>query len=135
MLGRAKKKKTELDVRSRSKLLKAVRLRMATSALAISAGIVMVLFVCWKGGEYLLDQCVYTNPSFAIARIDIQSDGIIPREQIRAWANVREGQNLLALDLARIKRDIELVPLIESASIERILPRQLVIRVREREPI
>jgi cell division septal protein FtsQ len=138
MLGRGKKKKEQqwlLDVRARSKLLKAVRLRMAAGALAISAGIVLVLFVCWKGGEYLLDQCVYTNPSFALDRIDIQSDGIIPREQIRAWANVREGQNLLALDLPRIKRDIELVPLIESASVERILPRQLVIRVREREPI
>jgi hypothetical protein len=138
MLGRSKKKKEQqwlLDVRSRSKLLKAVRLRMAAGALAISASIVLVLFVCWKGGEYLLDQCVYTNPSFAIDRIDIQSDGIIPREQIRAWANVRAGQNLLALDLPRIKRDIELVPLIESASLERILPRQLVIRVREREPI
>jgi hypothetical protein len=138
MLGRSKNKKEQqwlLDVRSRAKLLKAVRLRMATSALAISAGIVLVLFICWKGGEYLLEQCVYTNPSFAMDRIDIQSDGIIPPEQIRAWANIHEGQNLLALDLQRIKRDIELVPLIESASVERILPRQLIIRVREREPI
>src|SRR5204862_4801699 len=108
---------------------------MAVSALAISAGIVLVLFVSWKGGEYLLDQYVYTNASFAIERIEIQTDGIIPIEQIRAWANVRNGQNLLALDLARIKRDLELVPLVESAAVERILPRQLIIRVREREPI
>src|SRR5947209_4391651 len=139
MWGRGNKKKFErqwlLDVRSRSGLLKALRLRMAVSALAISAGIVLVLFVSWKGGEYLLDQYVYTNPSFGVERLDVQSDGIIPIEQIRAWANVKIGQNLLALDLARIKRDLELVPLIESASVERILPRQLIIRVREREPI
>jgi hypothetical protein len=124
-----------LDVRSRSGPLKAVRLRMALSALAISASIVLALFVSWKGGEYLLDQYVYTNPSFAIERIDLQTDGIIPTEQIHAWANVKIGQNLLSLDLARIKRDIELVPLIESASVERFLPRQLIIRVHEREPI
>ncbi len=139
MWGRGKKNKFErqwlLDVRSRSGPLKAVRLRMAISALAISAGIVLALFVSWKGGEYLLDQYVYTNPSFAIDRIDIQSDGIIPVEQIRAWANVKHGQNLLALDLARIKRDLELVPLIDSASVERVLPKQLIIRIREREPI
>lgn len=139
MWGRGKSKKFQrqwlLDVRSRSGPLKAVRLRMAVSALAISAGIVLVLFVSWKGGELLLEQYVYTNPSFAIERIDLQTDGIIPMEQIRAWANVKVGQNILSLDLARIKRDLELVPLVESASVERLLPRQLVIRVREREPI
>jgi hypothetical protein len=139
MWGRSKSKKLErqwlLDVRSRSGPLKALRLRMAVNALAISSGIVLVLFVSWKGGEFLVDQYVYTNPSFAIDQIDLQTDGIIPLEQIRAWANVKKGQNLLALDLPRIKRDLELVPLIESASVERILPRRLTIRVREREPI
>jgi cell division septal protein FtsQ len=139
MWGRGNKKKLErqwlLDVRSRSGPLKALRLRMAVTALAISAGIVLVLFVSWKGGAYLLDQYVYTNPSFAIERIDLQTDGIIPTEQIRAWANIKIGQNLLSLDLARIKRDLELVPLVESASVERLLPRQLIIRLREREPI
>jgi cell division septal protein FtsQ len=139
MWGRGTKKKFErqwrLDVRSRSGPLKALRLRMAANALAISAGIVLVLFVSWKGGEYLLDQYVYTNPAFGIEQLDLETDGIIPLEQLRSWANVHPGQNLLALDLAGIKRDLELVPLIESASVERILPRQLIIRVREREPI
>lgn len=124
-----------LDVRSRSKPMQAVRLRMAASALAISTGVVLTLFVCWKGGEYLLDRCVYTNPNLAVRQISIQTDGIIPPEQIRAWSSVREGQNLLALDLPRIKRDLELIPLIESASIERRLPGELVVRVREREPV
>ena len=73
MWGRGNKKKFKrqwlLDVRSRSGPLKAVRLRMAASALAISTSIVLVLFVSWKGGAYLLDQYIYTNPSFAIDRM------------------------------------------------------------------
>ena len=129
MWGRRNKKKADrqwlLDVRSRSGPLKALRLRMAASALAISTGIVLVLFVSWKGGEYLLDRYVYANPAFAVEDLDVQTDGIIPIEQLRYWANVKPGQNLLRLDLARIKRDLELVPLIESASVERILPRHL----------
>ena len=124
-----------LDVRSRAKPLQAVRIRMALSALAISTGIVLVLFVCWKGGEYALDRLVYTNPTLSVAQVRIDTDGIIPIEQILAWSNVRKGENLLALDLPRIKRDLELVPLIESATVERILPRDLVVTVREREPI
>jgi hypothetical protein len=108
---------------------------MAASALAISAGVVMTLVVCWKGGEFLLDRYVYTNPALGIQRIQISTDGIIPVDQIRRWANVREQQNLLGLDLARIKRDLELVPLIEAATVERVLPGDLIVRVRERQPI
>jgi hypothetical protein len=138
MFGKTRKKlerQWKLDVRSRAKPLQALRLRLALSALAISTGIVLALLLCWKGGEYALDRFVYSNPTLSIAQIQIETDGIIPIEQIRAWSNVKNGQNLLALDLAQIKRDLELVPLIESASVERILPRDLIITVREREPI
>jgi cell division septal protein FtsQ len=104
-------------------------------ALAISSGLICTLFVVWKGGEWLLNHYVYTNPSFAIEQLEIETDGIIPPEVLRRWANVRKGDNLLALDLTRIKRDLELVPLIESASVERYLPRKLKLRIAEREPI
>lgn len=132
---RKSERQWSLDVRSRSKPLQALRLRMAAGALAISTGVVLTLFVCWKGGEYVLEQCIYTNPNLAVQRITVVTDGIIPEAQIAAWANVRNGQNLLALDLARIKRDLELMPLIEAASVERVLPGELILRLREREPI
>jgi len=54
---------------------------------------------------------------------------------LRRWANVKTGQNLLALDLARVKRDLEMVPIIATVSVERILPRKLCIRVTEREAV
>lgn len=139
MLGRKDKKKRErqwmLDVKGRSGPVKLLRIRMAAGALAISAGVVLALFIAWKGGEYALERFLYSSPAFAIDKLEIQSDGIIPLEQIRIWASVKVGDNLLNLDLGRIKRDLELVPLIESATVERVLPRHLIVRVREREPI
>jgi cell division septal protein FtsQ len=48
---------------------------------------------------------------------------------------VKLGQNLLALDLAWVRRDLELVSLIQSASVERVLPHTLRVRVIERTPI
>ncbi|MBU6399807.1 MAG: FtsQ-type POTRA domain-containing protein, partial [Verrucomicrobia bacterium] len=56
-------------------------------------------------------------------------------DQIRGWAGVRPGDNLWALDLLRIKRDLELVPLIKEAAVERVLPNRLNLRVTEREPV
>jgi hypothetical protein len=67
--------------------------------------------------------------------LDIQTDGVISVEQLRRWAGVSTGQNLFALDLVRVKRNLELAPPIQSASVERILPRTLRIRIFERDPI
>ena len=78
---------------------------------------------------------VYENKAFAIEEIDVQTDGVISVDQLRRWAGVKPEENLLALDLARVKRDLELVPLVQSVSVERILPHTLRIRVTEREPI
>ena len=42
---------------------------------------------------------------------------------------IKPGDNLLALDLAKVKRDLEMTPLIESASVERVFPHGLRILV------
>jgi len=65
----------------------------------------------------------------------VQTDGVIAVDQLRRWAGVKGGENLMALDLGRVKRNLEMVPMVQSVSVERILPRTLRIRVLEREPL
>jgi cell division septal protein FtsQ len=89
----------------------------------------------WKGSEWLLRKYAYENQAFAIRSLAIETDGVLSAEQIQTWAGVRLQDNLLALNLARVKRDLELVPAIEAVAVERVLPRGLRIRVTEREPI
>jgi len=103
--------------------------------MGICALVFACLFVAWRGSELLLRRTIYENKAFAIRRIQVETDGVLSPEQICAWAGVRSEANLMALDLARVKRDLELVPAIESAAIERILPSTLRLRVIEREPI
>jgi len=124
-----------LDVKLRSSQLRAARARMAALALGVVFATVFGLYLFWRTGEWALNRFVYESKSFAIQGIDVQTDGVVANEQLRRWAGVKLGDNLLALDLARVKRDLELVPVIQSASIERILPRTLRIRIFEREPI
>jgi cell division septal protein FtsQ len=54
---------------------------------------------------------------------------------LRRWSGAKLGENLIALDLASVKRNLELVSSIDSVSVERILPRTLRIRVIERQPV
>jgi cell division septal protein FtsQ len=124
-----------LDVKLRSSKVRAARTRAAAVALGACFGTVFGLFILWRTGEWALNRFVYENPAFAIQEIDAQTDGVIAVEQLRRWMGVKPGQNLLALDLARVKRDLELVPLVHSASVERILPHALRVRVIEREPL
>jgi cell division septal protein FtsQ len=124
-----------LDVKLRSSQVRAARVRMAAVALSVVFSTVLGTFLLWRGGEWALNRLVYENKAFAIEGIEVQTDGVLPVEQLRRWAGIKAGQNLLALDLARVKRDLELGSLVQTASIERILPHTLRIRITEREPI
>jgi cell division septal protein FtsQ len=124
-----------LDVKLRSDRVQASRMRLALLALMVPAVTVLALYLVWRIGEATLNVFVYENPDFAIQQIDVQTDGVIAPEQLRRWTGVKLGANLIALDLASVKRNLELVSLIDSVSVERVLPRTLKIRVTEREPI
>ncbi len=124
-----------LDVKLRSDRVRASRLRWAALAGAVLFSTALGCYALWRGGQWAMNQLVYENRALAIAQIDIQTDGVIAPEQLRRWANVKLGDNLLALDLARVKRDLEMVPLVSFVSVERILPGTLRIRVNEREAV
>jgi len=98
-------------------------------------GIALVVFLVWRGGAWALDRMVYENPAFAMQQLDLQTDGILAADQLRSWAGIKGDENLLALDLARVKKNLERIPYIHAVSVERVLPHTLRIRVIEREPV
>jgi cell division septal protein FtsQ len=124
-----------LDVKLRSDQVRASRMRLGTFVFGFSFAIIFGGYLLWRIGSWTLDRLVYENPSFAISEIKLETDGVISPDQLRRWAGPRLGQNLLALDLSAVKRNLELVSAVKSASVERVLPRTLWIRVSERKPV
>ena len=124
-----------LDVKLRSDQVRKSRLRLVSIAFGVLFGTVFSAYVLWRAGGWVLNRMVYENQAFAIRHVEVQNDGVISTDQLRRWANVKPGENLLALDLARVKRDLKMVPMIATVSIERILPGTLQIRVTEREAV
>ncbi|PYJ05639.1 MAG: hypothetical protein DME25_08080, partial [Verrucomicrobia bacterium] len=111
------------------------RLRRLTLFLVTSLSLLLTLFIAWHSLELLLRRFVFESPTFAIRTLRLETDGVLSAEQLRTWAGVKVGNNLLALDLGRVERDLKLVPAIESVVVERVLPGTLTLRVTEREPI
>lgn len=126
---------TVLDVKLRSDQARATRSRALALGLGVTFVTVFCFYMLWRAGEWGLNAMIYDNPAFSIAQVDVHTDGVIAQDQIRRWARVKAGENLMALDLGRIKRDLELVSLIQSVTVERVLPKTLVIRVTEREAV
>ena len=124
-----------LDVKLRSDQVRANRVRLGTVSFLVVFGTFFGLYLLWRVGEATLNAFVYDNADFAIQQIDVATDGKIAPEQLRRWTGVKPGANLIALDLAAVKRNLELVPMIDSVSVERVLPRTLKVRVTERDPI
>lgn len=124
-----------LDVKLRSSQVYAARRRMTAISLGMLFAAVFGLYLVYRAGDWALNQLVYDNKAFTIAEIAVETDGVISVDELRRWAGVKTGVNLLALDLARVKRDLEMVPLVQSVSVERILPRTLRICVTERQPV
>jgi hypothetical protein len=124
-----------LDVKLRSSKVRAARTRLTAISLGAIFATVFGLYLLYRAGEWTLNRLIYENKAFAIEEIDVQTDGVISVDQLRRWAGVKPEENLLALDLVRVKRDLELIPLVQSVSVERVLPHTLRIRIIEREPI
>src|SRR3954453_20150212 len=124
-----------LDVKLRSSQVSKARKRLAFVSVSIVFAAVFGVFLLWRLGGWALDRLVYENPTFAIQEIDLQTDGVIASEQLRLWAGVKGGENLLALDLTRLKRNLEIIPFIQTVSVERIMPHRLRVGGSEREPI
>ena len=124
-----------LDVKLRSEQVRATRIRLALVAISVPAVTIFGLYLLWRAGDWALDKFVYENAEFAIQRVEVQTDGVIAPDQLRSWSGVKPGANLIALDLASVKHNLEFWPVIDSVSVERVLPRTLKIRVTERKPI
>ena len=72
---------------------------------------------------------------FAVAEVTVEGRERASREAILGALGVGRGTPILAIDPAAAKRQLETVPWIRSASVERRLPDALHIRLVERQPL
>ena len=98
-------------------------------------GLAALFFGVWYGGAWVMRLGFYENEIFTVKTIDVRVRGIIQPTQLQKMAGVHTGENLFRVDLLRVKRDLELTPLIESAAVERVLPDTLRLRIVERRPL
>src|SRR5215468_1791278 len=103
-----------LDVKLSASQRRQNRLRRLVLVLASFLILGVAGFIVWRVGESALRQYVYENPAFWIRNLQTETDGVLSAEQIQTWAGLKLRENVLAVDLARVERDLKLVPAIEA---------------------
>lgn len=73
-------------------------------------------------------------PSRPIEQLLFETDGVLPDNWLSGVVQLRKGMTMLEVDLRAIKERIEAQPQVKSASVERIFPSSLKIRVEEEVP-
>ncbi|MCP5522168.1 MAG: FtsQ-type POTRA domain-containing protein [Verrucomicrobiales bacterium] len=139
----ARKEKKQARRKQASFLEVSARMRPRRRRLWRLALLVLLLGTLGAGGylgivhwPQLRDRVLAGERFFALKDIEIVAPfKALSREEILMRSGVRAGRNLLALDLSRIKRDLETIPYVESAAVERVLPHVLRLRVVERTPV
>jgi cell division protein FtsQ len=100
--------------------------------LAMGAGVGMALHF---GLGLALDYALYHNPHYDLQKIEIEPEGHFTAHSIRQAAGLELGQNLWSLDLPQIAKDLEKLPCVSNARVERRFPDTVAIYIHERVPV
>jgi cell division septal protein FtsQ len=111
----------------KSKLTKLIRALQITMAVAALAGL------CW--GAYSVVYYLRTAPPFEVRKLSVSGLKRISESEVVAKAGFVAGTNVFRVDLDEMRQAVEELDWVRYASVQRILPDQIVINVIEREPI
>jgi cell division septal protein FtsQ len=89
----------------------------------------------WIGIRALLDSQIFRNPQYQVRVIEVDTDGVMTREQALEKTGIHEGLNIFSLNLDSSQRVLAMIPEIKSAKVERILPDSVSIRIEARHPV
>ncbi|MDR1146573.1 MAG: FtsQ-type POTRA domain-containing protein [Verrucomicrobiales bacterium] len=121
----------EVQKRSRSKKARLLALKWG-GVLALSVALIAAL---WFGLLAVLEHALYRNPDFALREVEVQVQGAVSRAEVLRTAGLRTGQNIMALDLGRIRQSLRQISYVDTVRVERALPSRLKIVIEERQPV
>jgi cell division septal protein FtsQ len=136
-LGNRRKMRPEylLDVKVQTRGRSLRRLRVGTALLVGLGMIVLTGYgICWLV-KATIHRLVYDNPRFAIRQIVVDDDGVLTPARVVQFAGVRVGENLLSINLDRVRSNLEMLPLVRAVEVRRMQPDRLFIRVAERTAV
>lgn len=94
----------------------------------------LALAVLLVGGAFLAGRAVFHSGYFGVSAIRVEDLHRLSEDEVVGLSDIRPGVNIFDLDLEAIGHKIEENPWVARAEVRRVFPREILIRVDEREP-
>ena len=124
-----------LDVKVRSRKAVAHRNRRALVVFSKFALVIALIAGVYVGARFAAKRFFLDNPDYRLGTIEVQTDGTLQRDQILSVAELREGENIFRVHLARVHDRLQDLPQVDAVEVIRKLPGEIDIRIVERKPI
>lgn len=107
--------------------------KIAWVPMAVLIGLALTAWLVWKVGEWLF----WGNPDYTLKKLVVQVEGqVITVNHVREYTGLREGTNLFAVNLGRVRSEfLRKTPIAKSIVIQRKLPDTALVTVIERTPL
>lgn len=89
----------------------------------------------WFGIRTLFHKLIIDNDQYLVRIIEVNTDGIMSREEALERTGVQEGLNIFSLNLDSAQRALASLPEVKSARVERNLPETVTISLEARRPV
>jgi cell division septal protein FtsQ len=124
-----------LDVRVRSQRVSHHRNRRVL--VLLSKGVLGVALCAgmYYGARQGLSRFFFDNPDYRLSMIAVQTDGTLQRDQVLKSAQLCEGLNIFAVNLARVRDRLQELAQVDDVQVERKMPNEIDIHITERKPI
>jgi len=94
-----------------------------------------LLAVAWFGVNLFIEHFFTKNDAYAVRVVEVNTDGVMSREEVLAKTGIREGLNIFSLSLESAQHALTSIPEVASARVERILPNTVTIEIEARRPV
>jgi len=121
-----------LDVKVRSRKAVAHRNRRALVVFSKFALVIALIAGVYVGARFAAKRFFLDNPDYKLGTIEVQTDGTLQRDQILSVADLREGENIFRVHLARVHDRLQDLPQVDAVEVIRKLPGEIDIRIVER---
>jgi hypothetical protein len=113
--------------------------RRRNQTVLLYAGQIVVIgglfVVAWMGISTLINSQIFENRRYNVRVVEVNTDGVMTREEALAKTGIREGLNIFSLNLEAAQRALASIPEVKEARVERILPDTVSIQVDARLPV
>lgn len=89
----------------------------------------------WFGIRTLFNKLIVENDQYLVRIIEVNTDGVMTREEALERTGVQEGLNIFSLNLDSAQRALAAIPEVKEARVERNLPETVTISIEARRPV